>query len=145
MQDGGWADLGKGDITVDSAADESCWPKGQGDAFKTRPSKKRIILKTANGGEMGHYGEKDVTFKCDGHIVGVKFQVTDVRKPLLAVRRLVERGNVVQFGPKPENNFIENVDTGKKIMMEKRGGSFVIAANFVAKLGNLEGFARQAR
>ena len=50
---------------------------------------------------MGHYGEKDVTFvdKPNGDVVGLKFQVTDVRKPLLAVRRLVERGNVVQFGP----------------------------------------------
>jgi len=89
-----WADLGVGDITVDSAADESCWPKDLGGAFPTKPSKKNIVLKTANGGEMGHYGEKDVTFKdtADGDIVGLKFQVTDVRKPLLAVRRLVERG-----------------------------------------------------
>ena len=48
----GWADLGIGDITVDSAADESCWPIGG--AFETRPSKKNIILKAANGGKMGH-------------------------------------------------------------------------------------------
>ncbi len=49
---------------------------------------------------MGHYGEKDVTFKdkVNDDIVGLKFQVTDVRKPLLAVRRLVERGNVVRAG-----------------------------------------------
>ena len=33
-----WADLGIGDITVDSAADESCWPQGQGDASVTNPS-----------------------------------------------------------------------------------------------------------
>ena len=35
-----WADLSIGDITVDSAADQSCWPQGQGDAFVTNPSKK---------------------------------------------------------------------------------------------------------
>ena len=41
-----WFSLGVGDIVVDSAADESRWPKG-----------------TANGGEMRHYGEKEVTFQ----------------------------------------------------------------------------------
>ena len=40
-----WASLGKGDIVVDSAADESCWPQGQGDAFSTKPSKKENYFK----------------------------------------------------------------------------------------------------
>ena len=48
-----WTRLGVGEIVVDSAADESCWPKGQDDAFSNKPSKKNIILKTANVGEMG--------------------------------------------------------------------------------------------
>ena len=138
-----WARLGVGEIVVDSAADESCWPKGQGDAFSTKPSKKNIILKTANGGEMGHYGEKEVIFRTgtDVDVVGLKFQVTDVKKPLLAVRRLVEKGNVVMFGPEPDQNFIQHVQTGKKIPMEKRGGAFVIKAHFVKKVD--AGFTRQ--
>jgi hypothetical protein len=94
---------------------------------------------------MGHYGEKDITFRNNGDIVGLRFQVTDVRKPLLAVRRLVERGNVVQLGPETEHSYIMNVETGKRIMMERKGGSFVIAANFVTQLGALAGFTRQAR
>ena len=66
--------------------------------------------------------------------------------PILAVRRLVEKGNVVQFGPEPEQSFIMNVQSGKKIMMEKKGGTFVIKACFVKKLGDgNEGFPRQAR
>jgi hypothetical protein len=140
-----WASLGIGDIVVDSAADESCWPKGLGDAFETKPSRKNIILKTANGGEMGHYGEKEITFQngSDDDIVGLKFQVTDVRKPLLAVRRLVEKGNVVSFGLEADQNFIHNVQSGKKIMMEKKGGAFVIKAHFVKEVE--AGFARQVR
>ena len=35
-----WLNLGIGEIVVDSAADESCWPIGVGDAFPTRPSKR---------------------------------------------------------------------------------------------------------
>ena len=146
-----WASLGIGDITVDSAADESCWPKGLGDAFPTKPSKKNIVLKTANGEEMGHYGEKDVTFKSGdgGDIVGLKFQVTDVKKPLLAVRRLVEKGNVVSFGPEPDQNYIHNIATGRKIEMEKKGGAFVIEAHFMKEIeGDSRaeaGFTRQVR
>ena len=73
-----WVSLGVGDIVVDSAADESCWPKGQGGAFETKPSRRNIILKTANGGEMGHYGEKEITFRSgkDDGVVGLRFQVT---------------------------------------------------------------------
>ena len=128
-----WVSLGVGEIIVDSAADESCWPKGHGDAFVTKPSRRRIELKTANGGSMEHYGEKDVTFRngLDGEVVGLRFQVTDVKKPLLAVRRLVERGNIVSFGAEPSQNYILHIESGRRIAMEKKGGSFVIKAEFV--------------
>ena len=92
---------------------------------------------------MNHNGEKDITFWSGSDIVGLKFQVTDIRKPLLEARRLVEKGNIVQFGAELENNFIMNVESGKKIMMKRKGDSFVIEANFVKKLE--PGFARQAR
>ena len=96
---------------------------------------------------MGHHGEKDVTLKdkVNGDIVG---QATDVRKPLLAVRSLdlVERGNVVQFGPEPEQNYIPPVESDRKIMMERKGASFIIKANFVQKVESaVAGFTRQAR
>lgn len=140
-----WANMGMGEIVVDSAADESCWPKDLGGAFPTRPAKK-IILKTANGGSMAHYGEKKITFKGknDDEVVGLTFQVTDVKKPLLAVRRLVERGNVVSFGPEEKDNYIHHPTSGKTIPMEKKGGSFIIRAHFVKDL-NEPVFAGQVR
>jgi hypothetical protein len=139
-----WASLGMGDIVVDSAADESCWPVGQGDAFPTKPSKKNMILKTANGGDMKHYGEKQVTFK---HVnskdpVGLTFQVTDVKKPLLAVRRLVEKGNKVVLSGVEGESYILNEATKVKVPVKKKGGSFVIEAHFVKEV--VPGFARQA-
>jgi hypothetical protein len=58
----------------------------------------------------------------------------------------VEKGSVVQFGPEQWQNYIMNMDTGKKIMMEKKGGSFAIKANFVKKVEeDKTGFARQAK
>jgi hypothetical protein len=38
------------------------------------------------------------------------------------------------------------VESGRKIMMEKKGGSFVIKANFVQKVeADTSGFTRQAK
>ena len=140
------ASLGVGDIIVDSAADESCWPLGQGDAFPTKASSRTLRLKTANGADMGHYGEKEVMFKYKGgenkEPVGIKFQVTDVKKPLLAVRRLVEKGCTVTLANGEGESFIMNKETRVRIPVVKKGGSFVIEAQFVKKLGK-EGFARQ--
>jgi hypothetical protein len=74
--------------------------------------------------------------------VGIKFQVTDVKKPLLAVRRLVEKGCTVTLANGEGESFIMNKETRVRIPVVKKGGSFVIEAQFVKKLGK-EGFARQ--
>lgn len=78
-----WFSLGVGDSIIDSAADESCWPEGQGDVLPTEPSNKRLRLRTANVGDMEHYGQKEVFFKSGGggDPFGLLFQVTDVRMP----------------------------------------------------------------
>ena len=120
-----WASLGVGDIIVDSAADESCWPVGQGDAFPTKESRRKMLLRTANGGDMQHNGEKEVTFEYDGG---------DVRKPLLAFRRLVEKGNKVVLVGDDEESYIMNKATKVKIPV-----AFVIEARFVKRV-----FAGQA-
>ena len=50
------------------------------------------------------------------------FQVCDVQKPLAVVWRIADKGNLVQFGPNPKDNFIQNVITKRKIPMIKKGG-----------------------
>ena len=86
---------------------------------------------------MQHYGEKEVTFKYDvgerKDPIGLKFQVTDVRKPLLAFRRLVEKGNKVVLAGGDEGSYIMNKDTKVKIPVKKKGGAFVIDAHFVKR------------
>ena len=121
--DDDWLSLGVGDIVIDSAADESCWPVGHGDAFPTKPSRRKIHLRTANGGEMTHYGQKEITFLQDGwkEAMGLTFQVTDVRKPLLAVRRLVEKGNKVILSAVEGESHILNVETRRKVPIKKKG------------------------
>ena len=142
-KDEGWLNFGKGDIVVDSAADESCWPAGQGDAFPTKESARKMLLRTADGGEMTHYGQKEISFMYEGgkDVMGLVFQVTDVKKLLLAVRRLVEKGNRVVLSAGDGESYIQNVSSKIKIPIVKKGGSFVIEANFVKKAVD---FARRA-
>ena len=57
----------------------------------------------------------------------MKFQVADVKKPLLAVCRVAEKGNKVIFGPEDEDNYILNIRTGRKIPLLKNGrGSYLL-------------------
>ena len=134
-----WVSLGVGDIVIDSGADESCWPEGQGDAFPTKPSTRKLILKTANGGDMKHYGQKEIIFKHEGgkEPIGLTFQVTDVKKPLLAVRRLVEKGNKVVLAEGDGESYIQNMASKVKVPVKKKGGSFVIEAHSVKQVGSL--------
>ena len=93
---------------------------------------------------MGHYGEKTATFRAGGaeDVLSLGFQVSGVQKPLAAVWRIAEKGNVVQFGPRDEDNFIRNVESGRKINMVRKAGSYVIEAGYVVQE---PGFTRQAR
>ena len=60
------------------------------------------------------------------------FQVTDVSKPLISVKRVVEKGNIVGFGPNKEDNFILNKASGDKIMLRPNGkGSYMMDVKFV--------------
>ena len=56
--------------------------------------------------------------------VGFKFQVTNVKKALLSVRRMNENGSSVQFGPEDKDNFIQHVVSKRKVYLRKQKGHF---------------------
>ena len=58
------------------------------------------------------------------------FQVTDVKKPLLSVNRLCEKGNIVQFGCENQHNLVMNVETGERLQLTKRGNCWVLPGEF---------------
>jgi hypothetical protein len=123
---------GKGLITVDSGAEESCWPKDLLPEVKVTKAEKKRRFVAANGTAMNHYGEKVVKFKGgNGGVASMKFQVSDVTKPLASVARITEQGNIVQMGPRPADNFIMNVESRRKIPLEKRGGCYVMPAEWL--------------
>ena len=63
------------------------------------------------------------------------FQVAAVKKALASVWRICKAGNVVQFGEEPGECFIKHKGTGKKIGLEKKGGSYILAVEFVRRSG----------
>ena len=132
-----WVRRGRSKVTVDSAADESVCPKAWGDVFELQEvvPGKEMKLTNANGGKIEHYGQRDVSFEVgdedNAKVISMGFQVSDVRKPLAAVHRIVEKGNKVCFGPNVEDNFIENVKTKEKVRMRKKGRSYVLDVDFV--------------
>ena len=40
---------------------------------------------------------------------------------------------VKQFGPEDKDNFIKNIESGKKLYLVRKGGSYVIKADYVAQ------------
>ena len=63
--------------------------------------------------------------------MSLRFQVADVHKPLIAVKRIVENGNKVGFGPGSEDNFILNEASGNKMILKSNGkGSYIMVVQF---------------
>ena len=92
---------------------------------------------------------KNVRFRDEesGETLGLTYQVTEVRKPLAAVWRLTEKGNVVQFGPEEHQNFVLNLRTNKKIRLHRRGGSYVLKVEYmkwIPEVGSSSVFRGQA-
>ena len=64
--------------------------------------------------------------------MNLKFQVAEVSKPLVSVRRIAEKGNIVQFGPEAEDNFILNKETRDRVPLKPNGkGSYLLEVDFV--------------
>ena len=117
------------EVTVDSAAEESFCPAGWGAQFGIElvPPDQHMTFVNASGGRIEHHGSRRVivsSITCKK--LAMKFQVTDVQKPLLAVSRLIEQGNIVQFGKEPGQSFIQNIESGDKLHLQRRGNSWVI-------------------
>jgi hypothetical protein len=63
--------------------------------------------------------------------IGMRFQVADVVKPLVSVKRLTEKGNQVCFGEEEGESYIENKVTGDRVMLKPNGrGSYLMVVTF---------------
>ena len=126
----------KGKITIDSGAEESVWPidlVDEGELVETEASRSDIGFVAANGARMKNYGALKLQFEKEGKPMSMKFHATTVKKPLAAVCRIVECGNKVCFGPKPEDNYILNVITKEQIFLKRERGTYVLEIDIPEK------------
>ena len=130
-------------ITVDSGAAESVWPENYRQEIpllQADQAKASSRYVAANGEVMTNKGRKLVHFRTGGEksIKAMEFQVTQVKKPLASVRRIVERGNKVVFSK--EGSYIEAPD-GRRTQLVEHNGTFALE---IAYAEEALGFTRRA-
>ena len=113
------------EVTDDSGAGRSVWPKSWKTAGKLKPLKKKVRLVAANGSEIEVLGEKVIDFKGkDGRKCGMHYLVTNVKKPLASVSAIIDQGNKVVFDT--EGSYVENKQTGERIKLKRKNGTFIM-------------------
>ena len=121
----------KGKVTIDSGAEVSIWPATHvawENVKPTHESEMGIGFVAANGSRMPNYGGTQVKFKKNGTSKTMNFEVTDCKKPLASVAKIVDKGNRVVFDA--EESYILNKATGEKIQLERERGTFVMVVEF---------------
>ena len=75
--------------------------------------------------KIPNLGETDAVFAVDeGHSCGLRMQVADIARPLIAASHLADGGNIVQLGKK--GGTIIHEKTGRKIAVQRRGGIYLL-------------------
>ena len=88
-------------------------------------TKPHVKYEVADGSLIENMGQKTFNAVTDcGVLHKITAQITDVRKALMSVSKIVESGNRVVF--EKGNCFIENKNTKQKIPIEERNGSYVL-------------------
>ena len=85
----------------------------------------------AISGEVDLCNVEGEVAKENSRTIKVDFQVAAVKKPLISVKRICEKGNRVCFGPEDKDNFVMNTKTNKKVLLRPNGkGSYLLDAKF---------------
>jgi hypothetical protein len=115
------------EAVVDSGAVHSVAPPGifPGKVRTSPWSRAGRGYRAANGTSIKNLGEIDVPFAtAEGHKCKIPFQIASVEQPLLSVSHLTSAGNMVQLGDAAGK--IVNVQTGRSIALERRGGVYIM-------------------
>ena len=121
----------KVEITIDSGAGASCWPEKLLKKIPMLAKDKGVKFKAANGTELKYYGTKNIKFQASGveGICDMKFHVTDTTKPLASAAAIVKMGNKVILEDGHGKAYIENIATGRRLLLRESGGTYVLDAD----------------
>ena len=93
-----WTARNEGWVMVDSGAGVSACPVGYAPECEVSSGSVKLPLVGAGGGRIEHIGQKTVGYATrDGANVEISFEAAKVRRPLLSVDSLVEKGQVAVF------------------------------------------------
>ena len=123
------------EITVDSGAARSVWPRKKKGVKRQRIQGRKPKLAAANGTDIEVDGEAVLEFANNGRRCGMKFLDADVKKPLGAVSAMVDEGNTVVFSRR-WGNYVENDVTKERIPMVRKGGTYTMTLESVQEKTN---------
>ena len=81
----------------------------------------------ANNARVPNQGQSKLKFmSSEGIVASILFQIAAINKPLVSVSKLIDEGHDVVF--KLSGSYILHKESGKKIMLKRERGVFIIDA-----------------
>ena len=115
------------EAVVDSGAVDPVAPKDlfDGELEPSEMSKKGKKYCGPDGARIENYGQMNVGFTSDeGAKCGLRWQIADVERPLIAVSYLTAGGNEVIF--EKDGGRVVHKETGRSIKIQRKGGVYVM-------------------
>ena len=122
---GEWEEI---EVTVDSAMDSVMHEEHMKSVPIKKSKKTGMSYRVANGNKIYNQGERKLEIETEeGNKGSMVFQVTDVKKPLAAVRRLNQGGSGVWLDLESRGGrYIQNMATGKRTKIHMKNEAFVL-------------------
>ena len=119
------------DMEAQESSVDSVWlVAGVETKMVSPPGLKRASVKIENRFEvLGERQVNEVDKNKEPRKCGMVFHMTDARRMLASVDKIVAAGHKVSFAKEAENCFIEHVETGDKIYMQRENGVYVVKVN----------------
>ena len=96
----------------------------------------------ANGSKLPNFGQMMLSFQNSAGTAGrIMFQVANITKPLVSVSKLVDDGHQVVFDEKA--SYIIHKATGRKMLLKRERGVFVVDAYVEPRKSASKDFSRQ--
>ena len=115
-------------LAVDSGATETAVGEGILPSVETKlwiGSKRGVEYESTHGVEIPNLGELVLPFRTmEGYICGIKFQLADVKRPLLSVTALTGKGKRVMFTD--TGGTIVSQDGKQKIGFRRQQGVYIL-------------------
>ena len=122
----GWRQVG---ITIDSGAADSVADPRAFPGYGVKRHETPRFAQRATGEPIVNVGEQDIALVTqEGSLRGMRFQATEkVKKPLAAVKRIVEAGHAVIFAPEElGGSFILNLETFEENGLREDDGNYIL-------------------